>query len=116
MDQEWVTSVIDVYFELRPFFETQALYRSRGLTGFDYLYYEVDWLINSVWDTTCDEFRNMPGSQYLLDKYNNSPKIEIDDEDRKNLWKRFLYELGFLPCHYPFEFKLRGPSRIQKQP
>ena len=107
MDPPWVTSVIEIYFKIRPVPETQALYRSWGLNTFDYWRMELDWLINSVWDSTNPEFRDMPGSYYLLHKYGDGGKIELDDDDRLALWNRFIVELGMYPPIFPLKFTPR---------
>lgn len=102
----WAKSVLEIYFELRPVPETQALYRSHGLTTFDYWRLELDWLLNSTWDSQNPEFRDMPGSYYLLQKY-PGPKIQLDDEDRKVLWDMFIIELGMYPPIFPLKFVTR---------
>lgn len=107
MEPQWVKSVIEIYFELRPPAETQALYRSRGLSTFDYWRMELDWLINSKWDSQNPEFRDMPGSYYLLHKYGDGGRIELDDEDRKALWDKFIIELGMYPPIFPLKFTPR---------
>ena len=61
-----------------------------GLTTYEYWRMELDWLLNSAWDSTNPDFRDMPGSCYLLRKYGDGHKIELDDEDRKALWDRFI--------------------------
>ena len=111
MEPQWVTSVIEIYFKIRPVPETQALYRKMGLTTYEYWRMELDWLLNSVWDSKNPEFRDMPGSYYLLHKYGDGGRIELDDEDRKALWDKFIIELGMYPPIFPLKFTPR-----QRQP
>ena len=100
----WANTIMEIYFEIRPPPETQALYRRQGLTTFDYWKLELEWLLNSTWDATNAEFREMPGIVYLLQKY-PGPKIQLDDEDRKVLWDRFIIELGMYPPIFPLKFE-----------
>lgn len=95
----WTDVIMDTYWELRPCEETQALYKKRGLTCFDYWRLEIDWLINSTWDK---EF--MYDVDYLFDKYTGQ-KIQLDDEDRETLMNRFITDLGMFPPIFPFTLK-----------
>ena len=101
---------MEIYFEIRPVYETQNLYKSKGLSTLDYWKYELEWLLNSTWVPDA-EFRALPGIDYLLHKY-SGPKIQLDDEDRMTLWLRFITELGMNPPTFAFKFmpRLAPPS------
>lgn len=96
----WVRSILDVYFDLRPFHETQALYKSKGLSTFDYWKYEIDYLTKSTWNID-DEFKSLKGVDYLLNKY-AGPKIQLDEDDREILRYSFIIELGMNPDTFVF--------------
>lgn len=102
----WIDSIIEIYFEMRPVPETQELYKTKGMLAFDYFDLELKWLLDSTW-VPDDEFRTLPGINYLLHKY-PGPKIQLDDEDRMALWLRFLYELGINPQTTHLKFKPRS--------
>jgi hypothetical protein len=63
-----------------------AIYKSMQFTTYECWRYELDWLLNSVWST---EFRD----DYLLHKYGPVCKLQLDDEDHKALWDRFIFEI-----------------------
>jgi hypothetical protein len=95
----WIDTIMDVYWELRPCAETQAIYKKRGLTCFDYWRLEIEWLINSTWNREL-----MYDVEYLFDKY-SGPKIRLDDQDRQALMERFIMDLGMYPSIFPFSLK-----------
>ena len=87
--------MLDIYWELRPFHETQALYKSRGLGPFDYWTYELQYLTCSTWAKD----PSLP--RYLLEKYADADKIRLDKEDRDELGCLFLMDLGMNPATFP---------------
>ena len=103
----WDDSIMEIYFEMRPVYETQCLYKKKDLYPIDYWTLELDWLLNSTWAPDA-EFRALPGIDYLLQKY-TGPKIQLDDEDRMTLWLRFITELGMNPPTFALKFTPRPP-------
>jgi len=101
-EMKWVDSIMDVYFDLRPVFETQKLYRSKGLNVFHYWTYELDYLTGSTW-VPDEEFRSLRGIEYILEKYPGD-RIRLDAHDQKLLWNRFIIELGMNPPTFSLKF------------
>jgi hypothetical protein len=86
--------MLDIYWELRPCAETQALYKARGLQPYDYWTYELE-------DLTCSTWAKDPAlPQRLLKKYENSEKIHLDEEDREVLGCAFPVDLGMNPATF----------------
>ena len=92
----WTRSIMDVYWDMRPCYETQELYKRHNLKTFDYWKMELEYLTGSTW-VPDEEFRSLPGISYLLEKYHGSPKIRLDKEDRRNLGCEFITDLGMNP-------------------
>lgn len=90
--------MLDIYWELRPCEETQALYKSKGLTPFDYWKYEIEYLTRSTWAKE----PSLP--PYLLKKYENIEKIQLDEEDREELTRGFIVDLGMNPMTFAVKF------------
>jgi len=95
----WVRRVLDVYWELRPCSETQALYKSKGLGPFEYWTYELKFLTQSTWN------RDPSLPQYILNKY-PGPKIRLDPEDQVALGNGFITDLGMNPPSFPIKIPL----------
>ena len=95
---KWVRSIMDVYWDLRPFHETQELYMSHGLSTFEYWYYESKYLTKSTWIKD-SEFCSLNGIEYLLNKY-PSEKITLDENDRMTLCLQFINDLGMNPITF----------------
>ena len=57
---------------------------------------ELEYLTCSTWAKD-EEFCNLPNISYLLNKYQDSPKIRLDKEDRRNLGYEFITDLGMNP-------------------
>ena len=91
----WARHMLDIYWELRPCAETQALYKARGLQPYDYWTYELEYLTCSTWAKAPD----LP--QRLLKNYENSEKIKLDEKDREVLGCAFLVDLGMNPATFP---------------
>lgn len=94
---EWARHMLDIYWELRPFHETQALYKSNGLGPFDYWTYELQYLTCSTWAKD----PSLPPR--LLTKYAGADKIRLDKEDRDELGCMFLTDLGMNPATFPIK-------------
>jgi hypothetical protein len=92
---DWVKSIIDIYWEMRPCDKTQQAYKSKGLKAADYWNLELEYLTKSVWIKD-DEFRSLKGIDYLLHKYPGETVV-LDELDRKMLKIQFLYDLGMDP-------------------
>jgi len=92
---EWITSILEVYWDLRPCDKTQQLYKSKGLKPFDYWKLEIDYLTKSVWIKD-EEFLSLKGVEYLLFKYPGETVV-LDENDRFLLKTHFLYDLGIDP-------------------
>jgi len=92
---EWIQSIMDIYWELRPCDKTQQAYKSRGLKMFDYWKFELEYLTKSVWIKD-EEFRSLKGIDYLLNKYPGETVV-LDEVDRTLLKIHFLYYLGINP-------------------
>jgi hypothetical protein len=88
----WITSILDVYWDLRPCLKTQELYKSHNLKPSDYIIYELKYLTQSTWKKD-EEFMSLNGIEYLLNKYPGE-KINLDNQDRIELGNRFLFDLG----------------------
>jgi hypothetical protein len=95
----WVRSILDIYWELRPFYETQNLYKSHKLRAFDYWKYELEYLTQSTWKKD-DEFMSLNGIEYLINKYPGE-KIKLDHTDRIELGRHFLLDLGISQTNFP---------------
>lgn len=91
----WARHMLDIYWELRPCAETQALYKARRLQPYDYWTYELEYLTCSTWA------KDPALPQYLLKKYKNFEKIHLDEEDREVLGCAFLVDLGMNPATFP---------------
>ena len=91
----WARHMLDIYWELRPCAETQALYKSRGLGPYDYWTYELEYLTCSTWAKD----PSLPPR--LLKKYADSDKIRLDERDREVLGCAFLVDLGMNPATFP---------------
>ena len=96
----WIRSILNIYWELRPCYETQLLYKSRNLRAFDYWKHEIEYLTKSIWKKT-DEFMSLEGIEYLVNKYPGE-KIQLDRDDRIALGKQFLIDLGMNPSTFTF--------------
>ena len=96
----WKHSILNVYWELRPCYKTQNLYKSHKLQAFDYWKYEIEYLTKSTWKKD-DEFMSLTGVDYLVNKYPGD-KINLDHTDRVALGTQFLIDLGMNPgtFHY----------------
>lgn len=101
MNTKWIKSILDIYWELRPCYKTQELYKSHNLQAFDYWIYEIQYLTQSTWAKTT-EFCTLDGIQYLLDKYPEE-KIKLDHEDRIALGTQFFIDLGMNPATFTFK-------------
>ena len=97
----WVDSIIEVYWDLRPFLKTQELYKSYNLKAFDYFQNELKYLTQSTWKKD-EEFVKLNGIEYLLDKYPGE-KINLDHHDRIELGNAFLQEIGINPVIFNFK-------------
>ena len=97
----WIRSILDVYWDLRPCYKTQELYKSKNLQAFDYWELEIQYLTKSVWIKDC-EFRALNGVEYLLNKYVGE-KIQLDHIDRISLGTEFLKDLGMNPITFTFK-------------
>jgi len=91
----WARHMMDIYWELRPFHETQALYKARGLGPYDYWTYELQYLTCSTWAKDPD----LPPR--LLKKYADADKIRLDEKDREVLGCAFILDLGMNPATFP---------------
>ena len=91
--------MLNVYWELRPCYETQELYKEHKLQAFDYWKMELEYLTCSTW-TNNKEFQSLPHVSYLMDKY-SCEKIRLDTEDRISLGTAFLIDLGMNPKTFP---------------
>ena len=94
----WIQSILDIYWEMRPCKETQELYKSNGLTTFEYWRMEIEYLTQSTWIKD-DEFQGLEGVQYLLEKYPGEIVI-LDEIDQFELRNRFLIDLGIHPAFF----------------
>lgn len=92
----WIQSIMDIYWEMRPCKEIQELYKSKGFDTFDYWRMEIEYLTKSVWIKN-EEFRNLEGVSYLLEKYPGESVI-LDEDDQMDLRNRFLLDLGIHPA------------------
>lgn len=96
----WVSTIMDIYWELRPCIETQELYKKHNLKPFDYWRLELEYLTGSTWAKDA-EFCQLPNISYLLDKYRESgSKIRLDEEDKKTLAIAFVTDLGMNPATF----------------
>ena len=95
----WIETMLNVYWELRPCYETQELYKAHKLQAFDYWKMELEYLTCSTW-TNNKEFQSLPHVSYLMDKY-SCEKIRLDREDRISLGTAFLIDLGMNPKTFP---------------
>ena len=92
---EWIQSIMDIYWEMRPCDKTQQAYKSKGLKAIDYWKFEIEYLTKSVWIKD-EEFRSLNGIEYLLNKYPGETVV-LDKVDRTLLKIQFLYDLGIDP-------------------
>ena len=92
---EWINSIMEIYWELRPCDKTQQAYKSKGLNITDYWNLELEYLTKSVWIKDA-EFRSLKGIDYLLHKYPGETVV-LDELDRKLLKIQFFYDLGIDP-------------------
>ena len=95
---EWIQSIMDIYWQLRPCDKIQELYKSKGLKAFDYWKLEIEYLTKSVWIKDA-EFRSLKGIEYLLYKYPGDTVL-LDHIDRIALKNQFLYDLGIDPSTF----------------
>ncbi len=93
----WARHMLDIYWELRPFHETQTLYKSKGLGPFEYWTYELQYLTCSTWAKD----PSLPPR--LLTKYAEADKIRLDKDDRDELGCLFLVDLGMNPGTFPIK-------------
>ena len=93
--EEWTRHMVDIYWDLRPCAETQALYKTRGLGPYDYWTHELQYLTCSTWAKD----PSLP--KYLLKKYALDEKIRLDVSDREVLGRTFLVDLGMNPATFP---------------
>lgn len=91
----WARHMLDIYWEIRPCVETQTLYKARGLAPYDYWTFELQYLTCSTW------VKDPSLPKYLLKKYENFEKINLDAEDREVLGCAFLVDLGMNPATFP---------------
>ena len=92
---EWIKSIMDIYWEMRPCGKTQQAYKSRGLKAMDYWRLEIEYLTKSVWKKD-EEFCSLKGIEYLLQKYPGETVV-LDESDGKALQAQFFYDLGMDP-------------------
>lgn len=92
---EWIQSIMDIYWEMRPCDKIQELYKSKGLKAIDYWKFEIEYLTKSVWIKD-EEFRSLKGIEYLLNKYPGETVV-LDEIDQNSLKIQFLYDLGIPP-------------------
>ena len=97
----WINSIMFIYWELRPCLKTQELYKSYKLKPSDYIKHELIYLTQSTWKKD-EEFVQLKGIEYLLNKYPGE-KINLDHEDRIELGRQFLYELGITDRWFIFK-------------
>ena len=98
----WIESILEIYWELLPCYETQELYKSHNLKALDYWKMELEYLLCSTWINN-EEFKNIPNISYLTTKY-KCGKIKLDKEDRVSLGKAFIYQLGINEPLFPLKF------------
>ena len=96
----WIRSILEVYWDLRPCYETQELYKSHNLQAFDYWKYEMEYLTKSTWKKD-EEFCSLNQIDYLLNKYPGD-KVKLDHQDRIALGTEFLIDLGMNPMTFTF--------------
>ena len=105
---EWITSIMEIYWELRPCDKTQQAYKSRGLKVVDYWNLEIEYLTKSVWIKDA-EFRSLKGIDYLLDKYPGETVV-LDSIDQALLRTQFYYDLGVDPSIFLGECVIKDNS------
>jgi hypothetical protein len=105
---EWITSIMEIYWELRPCDKTQKAYKSRGLKMTDYWNMEIEYLTKSVWIKDA-EFRSLKGVDYLLNKYPGETVV-LDAIDRAFLRTQFFYDLGVDPSIFIGECVIKDIS------
>ncbi len=97
---EWAKILIFNYFNLRPYDETQKMYKRMGYKIFEYWYYELNFIMNKSWIIEEDNH------DYLLKKYKvNENKISsciMDSKDRDELVKAFCNYIGVYRNSFPF--------------
>ena len=98
MSNDWIQSIMDIYWKMRPCKETQELYNSNGFKPFHYWKLEIEFLTKSIWIKNA-EFRALVGIEYLLNKYPGET-VRLDEIDQLKLRNRFLYDLGIPPEFY----------------
>ena len=111
----WAHVMICTYFDNRPVDKTQEKYKQQGLLGTQYLWRELQYILNAVWKKT-PEFLELPYVEYLINKYPHDPdKIEVakmDLDDRKALAIAFANQLGIHWTIFPFtEEQIFGTSK-----
>lgn len=94
----WTRKILDVYWELRPCAETQDLYKRMGFTTFEYWTYELHYLTKSTWAKD----PSLP--EYILEKYKDSEKIQLDRVDQLVLGEAFIVDLGMIPACFPIKW------------
>lgn len=104
----WAHVMIRTYFDNYPCQETQEEYKERGLLYTQYLYRELQYILNASWEKT-SEFLQLPYVNYLVEKYHhNYNKIYVallDREDKLSLAKAFSNQLGIHWTNFPFSEK-----------
>lgn len=99
---EAAEALIVTYFENRPCDVVQDIYRSSGLKCYDYWEGELRHILIDSCLVACDEV-----PEYYRKKY-PGPKIwirDMDADDKKYIFNRFVIELGMYPGIFPFSLK-----------
>lgn len=102
----WAHVIILTYFDNHPCQETQEQYKQQGLLCTQYLYRELQYILNSTWKKT-PEFLQLPYVEYLINKYNSHDPERIyvdrlDLDDKRCLAKAFSNQLGIHWTIFPF--------------
>ena len=104
----WAHVMIITYFDNRPCQETQEKYKQEGLLCTQYLYRELQYILNAIWKKT-PEFLQLPHVDYLVNKYRYQPDrifvALLDRNDKKALAKAFSNQLGIHWTTFPFTEK-----------
>lgn len=102
----WAHVMIITYFDNHPCQQTQEKYKQAGLLCTQYLYRELQYILNATWKKTPD-FLQLPYVDYLVSKYGHlhDERIHVsclDHEDRRCLAKAFANQLGIHWTIFPF--------------
>lgn len=103
-----MTSIMEIYWELRPCDKTQQVYKSKGFELLDYWNLELEYLTKSVWIKDA-EFRSLKGIDYLLNKYPGETVV-LDAIDQALLRTQFYYDLGVDPSIFLSECVIKDDS------